>query len=71
MAIDFFGYGLNSLKLRQNAIHEDFWKKTSPMREHIFFNDENFHKKAGDAVEAVTERYEENVLRNVRIFLDR
>ena len=48
-------------------IHDDFWKKTSPQRVHIFFDDSTFQNELGAICDAVADRYEEVALRSLQI----
>jgi hypothetical protein len=48
-------------------IHEDFWRKTAPHRVHIVFDDSDFDARLPDILEAVTDRYQEVLLRSLSL----
>lgn len=43
----------------EEGIHEDYWRKTTPEKVHMQFNQQNFYDKADDTVEALKNRYHE------------
>jgi hypothetical protein len=54
--------------LIHEEIYEDFWKKTTPEKAHIFFNDKNFGKQAKDAVERANNRYDEYIIKSLKAY---
>lgn len=51
----------------EKGVQDDFWKKTAPHRIHFRFDNENFHEKAKEAIEAVVDRYDECVIRAIGV----
>jgi predicted nucleotide-binding protein len=52
------------LLMVHKEIHDDFWKKTTPMNLHISFDESDFESKAQEALNRVEGRYAEDLIRS-------
>ena len=53
--------GMPFVLIVSEEIHENYWKKTTPGKDHIIFNSESdfYRKKADEAVDEIVDRYTE------------
>lgn len=52
------------LLLINQEIHDDFWRKTTPEKHHVFFADSDFHQRAEEVVTQANDRYDEYLLKH-------